>query len=85
VLEFSHTQFLGDLRGAMGFDWLTSLGAGFELDTSVRTCKAGPSGLRAVSDVLRPFCGPPQWLLESRFTFDYNKHNLSLIRYIFLL
>jgi hypothetical protein len=34
VLEFSHTQFLGDLRGAMGFDYLTSLGAGFELDTS---------------------------------------------------
>ena len=37
VLEFSHTQFLGDLRGAMGFDWLTSLGAGFELDTSKYT------------------------------------------------
>jgi hypothetical protein len=34
VLEFSHTQFLGDLRGAMGFDYLTSLGAGFELDSS---------------------------------------------------
>ncbi len=34
VLEFSHTQFLGDLRGALGFDWLTSLGAGFELDSS---------------------------------------------------
>jgi len=34
VLEFSHTQFLGDLRGALGFDYLTSLGAGFELDTS---------------------------------------------------
>jgi hypothetical protein len=37
VLEFSHTQFLGDLRGALGFDWLTSLGAGFELDTSEYT------------------------------------------------
>ena len=37
VLEFSHTQFLGDLRGAMGFDWLTSLGAGFELDTEKYT------------------------------------------------
>lgn len=37
VLEFSHTQFLGDLRGAMGFDWLSSLGAGFELDTSEYT------------------------------------------------
>lgn len=34
VLEFSHTQFLGDLRGALGFDWLTSLGAGVELDSS---------------------------------------------------
>lgn len=34
VLEFSHTEFLGDLRGALGFDWLTSLGAGFELDSS---------------------------------------------------
>jgi len=34
VLEFTHTQFLGDLRGAMGFDYLTSLGAGFELDST---------------------------------------------------
>jgi hypothetical protein len=34
VLEFSHTQFLGDLRGALGLDYLTSLGAGFELYTS---------------------------------------------------
>jgi len=34
VLELSHTQFLGDLRGALGFDWLTSLGAGVELDSS---------------------------------------------------
>jgi hypothetical protein len=34
VLEFSHTQFLGELRGALGFDWLSSLGAGFELDSS---------------------------------------------------
>lgn len=37
VLEFSHTQFLGDLRGALGFNWLTSLGAGVELDTSKYT------------------------------------------------
>jgi hypothetical protein len=37
VLEFSHTQFIGDLRGALGFDYLTSLGAGFELDTSKYT------------------------------------------------
>jgi hypothetical protein len=34
VLEFAHTQFLGDLRGVLGFDSLTSLGAGFELDSS---------------------------------------------------
>jgi hypothetical protein len=34
VLEFSHTQFIGELRGALGFDWLSSLGAGFELDSS---------------------------------------------------
>ena len=34
VLEFAHTQFLGDLRGALGFNSLTSLGAGFELDSS---------------------------------------------------
>ena len=34
VLEFSHTQFLGELRGALGFDWLTALGTGLELDSS---------------------------------------------------
>jgi hypothetical protein len=34
VLEFAHTQFLGDLRGALGFEWLTSVGAGLELDSS---------------------------------------------------
>ena len=34
VLEFSHTQFLGELRGALGFDYLTSLGTGLELDSS---------------------------------------------------
>jgi hypothetical protein len=34
LLEFAHTQFLGDLRGILGFDSLTSLGAGFELDSS---------------------------------------------------
>ena len=34
VLEFAHTQFLGDLCGALGFDALTSLGAGLELDSS---------------------------------------------------
>ena len=34
MLEFAHTQFLGDLRGALGFNSLTSLGAGLELDSS---------------------------------------------------
>ena len=34
VLEFSHTQFIGELRGALGFDYLTSLGTGLELDSS---------------------------------------------------
>jgi hypothetical protein len=34
VLEFSHTQFIGELRGALGFDFLTSLGTGLELDSS---------------------------------------------------
>jgi len=34
VLEFAHTQFLGDLRGSLGFNSLSSLGAGGELDTS---------------------------------------------------
>jgi hypothetical protein len=34
VLEFAHTQFFGDLRGALGFNYLTSVGAGLELDSS---------------------------------------------------
>ncbi|MBB5190866.1 hypothetical protein HNQ50_001589 [Silvimonas terrae] len=34
VLEFAHTQYLGQLRGALGFDYLTSLGVGLELDSS---------------------------------------------------
>ncbi|WP_283149207.1 hypothetical protein [Silvimonas soli] len=34
VLEFAHTQYLGQLRGALGFDYLTSLGVGMELDSS---------------------------------------------------
>ena len=32
VTEFSHNEFLGDMRGALGFNFLTSLGAGLELD-----------------------------------------------------
>lgn len=34
VLETSHTRFYGDQKGALGFEELTSLGAGVELDTS---------------------------------------------------
>lgn len=34
VLEFTHSEFLGDQRGVLGFDRLTSLGAGLELDSS---------------------------------------------------
>jgi hypothetical protein len=34
VLELAHTQFFGDLRGALGFDSLTSLGTGLELDST---------------------------------------------------
>jgi hypothetical protein len=34
VLEAAHTEFLGDLRGALGFNALSSLGVGLELDSS---------------------------------------------------
>ncbi|MFC4278126.1 hypothetical protein [Achromobacter aloeverae] len=34
VLELTHSEFLGDQRGILGFDRLTSLGAGLELDSS---------------------------------------------------
>lgn len=32
VLEFAHTQFLGDMRGALGFNYLSSVGTGVEFD-----------------------------------------------------
>jgi hypothetical protein len=32
VLEFAHTRYGGDLEGALGFDYLSSVGAGLELD-----------------------------------------------------
>jgi autotransporter-like protein len=35
VLEFAYTGFLGDLDGVLGFNHLTSLGTGLELDTGV--------------------------------------------------
>ena len=34
VLEGAHTEFLGDLRGVLGFEALSSVGFGLELDTS---------------------------------------------------
>jgi len=34
VLEFAHTTFVGDLDGVLGFNYLSSLGAGLELDSS---------------------------------------------------
>ncbi|SFL87890.1 hypothetical protein [Variovorax sp. OV329] len=34
VLEFSHSRYLGNQTDILGFDHLTSLGAGLELDTS---------------------------------------------------
>ena len=36
VLEFAHTTFLGDLDGVLGFNYLSSIGTGLELDASAR-------------------------------------------------
>ncbi|HYI88018.1 MAG TPA: autotransporter domain-containing protein [Burkholderiales bacterium] len=36
VLEYAHTTFLGDLDGVLGFNHLSSVGAGLELDSSAR-------------------------------------------------
>jgi hypothetical protein len=36
VLELSHSQYLGSQAGVLGFNRLTSLGLGLELDTSAR-------------------------------------------------
>lgn len=36
VLEFAHTRFMGDLDGVLGFNDLSSFGAGLELDSSAR-------------------------------------------------
>lgn len=33
VLEFAHTHYFGDLDGALGFDYLNSVGLGLEVDT----------------------------------------------------
>jgi hypothetical protein len=34
VLELSNTTYLGDQAGVLGFNYLTAIGGGFELDTS---------------------------------------------------
>jgi hypothetical protein len=34
LLEAAHSEYVGSQRGALGFDRLTSLGAGLELDIS---------------------------------------------------
>jgi hypothetical protein len=34
VLEYAHTRFLGDLDGALGFQYVNSFGVGLELDTT---------------------------------------------------
>ncbi len=34
VLEYAHTRFLGDLKGALGFEYMNSFGVGLELDTT---------------------------------------------------
>lgn len=34
VLEAAHTTYLGDQRGVLGFNYMTSLGAGIEFDSS---------------------------------------------------
>jgi hypothetical protein len=34
VMEAAHTEFLGDLRGALGFNSLSSVGTGIEFDRS---------------------------------------------------
>jgi hypothetical protein len=36
VLEAARTSYFGDMRGALGFDALNSLGVGLELDSSAR-------------------------------------------------
>ena len=36
MLEFAHTTFLGDLDGVLGFNDLSSLGVGLELDSGAR-------------------------------------------------
>jgi hypothetical protein len=32
VIELAHTEFLGDMRGAIGFNYLSSIGTGIEFD-----------------------------------------------------
>ncbi|MDM0112722.1 hypothetical protein QTI66_11230 [Variovorax sp. J22R133] len=46
VLEFSHSRYLGSETNVLGFDYLTTLGTGLELDTSAH--KVYVTRLRAV-------------------------------------
>ncbi len=53
VLEFSHSRYLGSQSGILGFDYLSSLGTGLELDTS----KSSPLYVTRLRAVLRYMFG----------------------------
>ena len=53
VLEFSHSRYLGDQTEVLGFDYLSTLGAGLELDTS----KYNPLYVTRLRAVLRYMFG----------------------------
>ncbi|MGR4868169.1 hypothetical protein ACIPRI_04775 [Variovorax sp. LARHSF232] len=53
VLEFSHSRYLGDQSDILGFDYLSTLGAGLELDTS----KYNPLYVTRLRAVLRYMFG----------------------------
>ena len=53
VLEFSHSRYLGSQSGILGFDHLSSVGTGLELDTS----KSSPLYVTRLRAVLRYMFG----------------------------
>lgn len=53
VLEFSHSRYLGSQSGILGFDYLSSVGTGLELDTS----KSSPLYVSRLRAVLRYMFG----------------------------
>lgn len=53
VLEFSHSRYLGSQSGILGFDYLSSVGTGLELDTS----KSSPLYVTRLRAVLRYMFG----------------------------